>query len=119
MKKIIFFIAAFLYADISSILLKIKQIEKSKKIFLPVIHYNIFTSSSIQSLKTIQIYSASPIKVYAVFNDLVNINGRWFRIGEEVNGYKITKVSNKKIILKKDGKYLTVKPAIKLLKVSK
>jgi len=119
MKKIIVFISVFLYADISSILFKINQIEESKKIFLPMPHYNIFTSSKVKSFKTIEIYSASPIKIYALFNDLVNINGRWFRVGENVNGYKIIKVSDKKIILKKDNKYIILKPTIKFIKVSK
>jgi len=119
MKKIIFFIAVFLYADISNILIKIKQIEESKKTFLPMPPYNIFIFLKTELVNRVQIYTANPLKIYAIFNNLVNINGRWFRVGENVNGYKIIKVSDKKVILKKDNRYITLKPTIKLLKVSK
>jgi len=120
MKKIIFFIAIFLYADISNILLKIKEIEKSKKIFLPIPQYNIFTSSKTISITAVQTNSINiPIRIYAIFNNLVNINGKWYKVGDNVNGYKVVEISNKNIVLKKDSKYIILKPTIKFLKVSK
>lgn len=123
-KKIVFIlISIMLYADISNILFKIKELQNSKKIFLSMPEYNFFSilkpKNELIQTKTVIENENLPLKIYAVFNNKVNINGKWLKVGENFQGYKIIKINYNKIVVKKDNKYMIFKPTTKFLKVSK
>jgi len=112
LKKFIFFIAIFLYADISDVLLKIKEIENHKKIFLKYPDYNIFTSK-VYKIKPkqsiIQIHKPLvKLTLNAIFNNSAKINGKWVKKGDVIYNYKIIKIEYNKVILKKDNKYFVL-----------
>ena len=46
------------------------------------------------------------LKIYAIFQNRVNINGKWFKIGDIINGYKILKITNNYVYLKRNNKVL-------------
>ena len=41
------------------------------------------------------------LKLNAIINDTAFINGRWYKVGESVNDYNITKIDDRKVELKK------------------
>jgi len=112
LKKLIFFLGIFLYADISDILLKIKEIENHKKIFLKYPDYNIFTSKIYKlgpKQSIIQIHKPSvKLILNAVFNDSAKINGKWVKKGDVIYNFKVIKIDYNKVILKKDNKYFVL-----------
>ena len=119
MKKLIIFLTVLLFGDVSDILFKIKEIENLKKNFLNI-DYNIFSTHNMPAPAVIGVVKESiNLKIYAVFNDKININGKWYKIGDEVQGYKILKVSDRYLLLKKDGKIFTLKIGNDYLKVVK
>ncbi len=125
MKKIIFLIFfVFLFADVSNIIGEIKNIENYTPKFKHFVNYNIFVNNKVknQYKKSVVVSNTntnSNLTLYAVFQNKVNINGIWLKVGEVINGYKIIKIASNKVILKKDGKIkkLVLKPNI--LKVRK
>jgi len=109
MKKLIIFLAILLYADISDILIKIKDIENMKKSFLKV-NYNIFGENyNIESSFIPVVNNEINLNIFAIFNNKVNINGKWYKTGDEVEGYKIFKITSDKIFLKRDNKIIVLK----------
>ncbi|WP_024787670.1 MULTISPECIES: hypothetical protein [unclassified Lebetimonas] len=118
MKKFLFLLAGiFLYAGISNALMEIVKIEnfkpRFKKIFLP--------ACTLKGKKTVLNNTVSNLnlKLEAIFNKKALINHKWVRAGNSVKGYKIIKVFPKKVILKKNNKYVVLKFESNILKVKK
>ena len=121
MKKILIFFAVFLLADTSDTILKIKEIQASKKIFLKYPFYNIFiqyqpVNVNFEVKRSNISYS---LKLYAIFNNKANINGEWKRVGENINGYQIVKITPNYVLLKKDNKLKVLKFSTNIIKVLK
>lgn len=123
MKKIlIFLIITFSFSDVSNIIFKIKEIQNNKKIFLKYPLYNIFINEILH--KNIQLIIKSSnlfqkMKIYAIFNNKVNINGQWKNIGDYINDYKIIKIFPNYIILRKNNKIKILNFSSNIIKVSK
>ena len=123
MKKIVFLICSvFLFADVSDIINEIKKMESFTPKFKHFVNYNIFINNKVKNhyIRNVVISNTdSNLILYAVFQNRVNINGIWLKVGEVINGYKIIKIAPNKVLLKKDGKIkkLILKPNI--LKVRK
>lgn len=45
------------------------------------------------------------IKVYAIYNDRAYINGKFYKTGDFIAGYKIYKIAKNYIVLKKKSKF--------------
>ncbi len=118
MKKMLIFIAVLLYADVSDTLVKIKEIENLKKHFLNI-DYNIFGTNKIIITPVVSLEKNLNLKIYAVFNNKININNKWYKIGDEINGYKILKITDDYVILKKENQIVKLKIGIDFLKVRK
>ncbi|GAB6045832.1 hypothetical protein JCM11957_14300 [Caminibacter profundus] len=122
MKKIILILLFFIYghSDIIKTIEILKKIEKYQYDFKKIEKYNAFEpntnflESIIINNKTSQI-----IKIKAIFNKKVYINNSWYKIGDTVNGYKIIKIIDNKIVLKKNNKLLILSPKSQLIKVTK
>ena len=123
MKKIlIFLIITFSFSDVSNIIFKIKEIQNNKKIFLKYPLYNIFINEIMHNNIQLIIKSSNlsqKIKIYAIFNNKVNINGQWKNIGDYINDYKIIKIFPNYIILRKNNKIKILKFSSNIIKVSK
>ncbi len=123
MKKIffLFFVITFSFSDVSNIIFKIKEIENSKKIFLKYPSYNIFINKQANNIQQ-AIIQPSPLinmKIYAIFNNKVNINGQWKKRGDYINDYKIIKIYPDFIVLRKNNKIKLLKFKSNIIKVSK
>ncbi len=123
MKKIlIFLIITFSFSDVSNIIFKIKEIQNNKKIFLKYPLYNIFINEILHKNIQLIIKSTTPslkMKIYAIFNNKVNINGQWKNIGDYINDYKIIKIFPNYIILRKNNKIKILNFSSNIIKVSK
>ncbi len=121
MKKIlIFFIITFSFSDVSNVIFKIKQIENTKKTFLKYPFYNIFINKKTNNTQTVITSTNLPqIKIYAIFNNKVNINGRWKSIGDYISDYKILKIYPNYVLLYKNNKITILKFSSNIIKVSK
>ena len=123
MKRVfIFFLITFAFSDVSNTIFKIKEIQNNKKIFLKYPLYNIFINEKIHHNIQLMIKStaSSPkIKIYAIFNNKVNINGQWKNIGDYINEYKIIKIFPNYIILRKNNKIKILNFSSNIIKVSK
>jgi len=119
MKKIIFIFFSLLYADITYIISEIKKIEKFKPVFKKIIHYNIFEYETNIAKKNIAGVSKKNfnLEIYAIFQNRVNINGKWFKIGDSINGYKILKITNNYVYLKQNNQILKLSIKNYILKV--
>ena len=117
MRVLLVFVGVLLFGDVSNILLKIKDIENIKKNFLDV-KYNIF-GAYVQNVKIVPLTQEIKLKIYAIFNNKVNMNGKWYKLGEEINGYKIVKILKNGVVLKKANKYFYLKIKNTILKVQK
>ena len=125
MKRIIglAFFSLLLYADVTYIIEEIIKIKKFKPIFKSIVYYNIFEDENISSNKNISLVKLkstkenNDLKIYAIFQNKVNINGKWFKIGDIVNGYKIIKITNNYVYLEQNNKILKLSPTNYILKV--
>ena len=122
MKKLIFFLGIFLYADISSVLLKIKEIENKKKVFLKYPNYNIFTSKVYKVEKRnniIKVFAKKSINLIleAIFNNSAKINGIWLKRGDKILGFRVIKILHNRVILQKESKIVVLR--VKYKKVLK
>ena len=122
-KAVIFLLVVSAFCDVSDAVLKIKEIQNSHKVFLRYPEYNIFSYNNKNNqykisgpLKAEAVYN---IKIYAIFNDRVNINGEWKKPGDYIGDYKILKICPDYIVLKKNNKLKTVKFSLNIIKVSK
>ena len=120
MKKIIF-LGFFLlgYADVSSIIKEISKIERFRPKFKKIKYYNIFEYEDIFKPNNLTVSKKEnySFKIYAIFQNKVNINGKWFKIGDIIKWYKILKITHKYIYLKKDNEILKISITNSLLKV--
>jgi len=106
MKKLIIFLFVVLYADISDILIKIKDIENMQKNFL-TINYNIFAENYNTEPSFIPaVNNGIELKIFAIFNNKVNINGKWYKTGDKIESYKIFKITPDKVFLKENNKII-------------
>ena len=46
------------------------------------------------------------LHVTTVLNNRVFVNSSWYKVGDEVNGYKIIQIRENEVLTKKDGKIL-------------
>jgi len=46
------------------------------------------------------------LKLYGIFNDKVNINKKWYKIKSKIYGYRLVKIKNISVILKRKRKKL-------------
>lgn len=124
MKKFIIFLAVFLFADVSDTILKLQDMKNMKKKFLKI-DYNIFKEEKKPVIKKVlkinKIKKAKKINlhIFAIFNNKININGNWYKKGDIVYDYKIIKVLNNGVLLKKHSKITILKIKESILKVSK
>ena len=123
MKKIIlltFFL--FLYADVKYIINEIVKIEEFKPIFKKIKYYNVFeyeTNIVKENIVAVSQKKNLNLKIYAIFQNRVNINGKWFKVGDNIYGYKIVKI-NKNFVLLKNGnskKILKILPSSNKLQI--
>ena len=111
---IIFILNIYLFADVSNIILKIKDIENIKKSFLKI-DYNIFANSSSNIFttniisKTLNSNLNKNLKIFAIFNNKVNINGKWYKVGDYIDNYKIVKITSTGVYLMKNLKIEYIK----------
>ena len=121
MKKIIFLIyCSLLYADITHIINEITKVERFKPVFKKIRYYNIFEYEADITKKNIGAISKKEsydLKIYAIFQNRVNINGKWFKIGDIINGYKVLKITNDDVYLKKNNEILILSITNHILKV--
>jgi hypothetical protein len=117
MKKSIIFIAVFIYADISNILFKIEKIESYKPVFK-----KIYLKRCRKIKKPVRVYSVNKnvqLHLMAIFNDKVLINNTWVKKGDFIEGYKIIKIYPKKVILRKNNKFIVLKFNNNFLRIKK
>ena len=121
MKKIIFIaFCSLLYADITYIISEIKKIEKFKPVFKKIIYYNIFeyeTNIAKKNIAGVSKKESFNLEIYAIFQNRVNINGKWLKIGDAINGYKILKITNNYVYLKRNNQILKLSIKNYILKV--
>jgi len=105
-------LSSFLFGDVANIILKIKYIDNMKKKFLSF-DYNIFgnnfSNNLSESVSNINMKTNINLKIFAIFNNKVNINGKWFKLGDYINGYKIIKITSNGIYLMKKSKIIYLK----------
>jgi len=121
MKKLIIFLAIFLYADISNVLLKIDAIENYKPIFkkINIPKCNKIVESNNKLTNAININNNLQLTLQAIFNKQVLINNRWLRENDFINGYKIVKIYKKRVVLKMNNKFVILRFNTNILKVRK
>ncbi len=127
MKKLIIygtmFLGALLYADVSQIVNTIKNINGYKPKFKEVKKYNIFQGVCFKNKKVetniSDTYVQTVLQLYAVFQNKANINGKWVKPGDYVEGFRVMKIEPEGVILQKDGKIKILKSKLIVLKVVK
>ena len=101
--------STFLYANVANILTMLDEIDSKKLPKVKISKYNIFTKRAIKRVVIINPKKITKkdvsINVAAVFNKMVLIDGKWYKEGEMVKGFKILKVYPKKIVIKADKIY--------------
>lgn len=118
MKKNLIFVTIFLYADVSNIILKIDKIERYK----PVFKHIYMPECKEKKVKIISVNNKIPLskkrvelKLLAIFNKKAFINYQWVKEGDELSGYKVVKIYHKKVLLKRNNKFIVLKFNNKLL----
>ena len=124
MKKILFLLSAvLLYGDISDIISYIKNMESYTLKFKKIVHYNVFSDIVAEKSENLKINgntnNSKNIAIYAVFQNKININGHWYKIGDVIDGYKIIKINNNEVVMKKKGKIKTIIFKSNIIKVVK
>ena len=124
MKKILFLLSAvLLYGDISDIISYIKNMESYTLKFKKIVHYNVFSDIVAERSGNLKINentnNSKNIAIYAVFQNKININGHWYKIGDVIDGYKIVKISNDKVFLEREKHIKIIKFKTSIIKVVK
>jgi len=125
MKKILLLtVFVTLYADVSEIISLIKNMENFTPKFRHIVNYNPFKIQvPIQKNEQVNIKNVSVIKkelkLYAIFQNKVNINGKWLKTGDYIEGYKVIKISENEVLLTKNGKIKKIALKANLIKVAK
>ncbi|GAB6074012.1 hypothetical protein [Nautilia lithotrophica] len=123
MKKMLIFLILFIFvkADVFTIINDIKKMQLFNPKFKKLVNYDIFndyvTNKEINS-ETPATFNEN-IQINAIFQNRVNINGSWYKIGDIVSGYQIIKINNNKVIMKKNRKIKTLIIKSNILKVVK
>ncbi len=73
---------------------------------MPIIPANITNNTNQKQIKTTN--KIQTLKLYAIMNKSVLINGKWYKLGEKVYGYKIVKVTSKTVTLNRNGNVKTL-----------
>ena len=108
MKKIIIlFLGVIVYSDVFTIITKIKKMETYNPIFKKLEKYDIFGNYIFNNkhiLNTDTTAHQLMFQINAIFQNKVNINGEWYKLGDKIEGYKIVKINNEGIVLERNGK---------------
>jgi len=115
MKKLLFLsFFIFLFANPAKIIEEVKKIEQFKPEFKDIQDIDVFSFNKKENINN-EFNSTSKkslkLQIYAIFQNRVNINGEWFKIGDSIDGYKIVKIDKNFILLKKGN-------SKKILKIS-
>jgi hypothetical protein len=116
MKKIIIFLAVFLYAQNPFEI--IKEINSYKPHFVNEMQQK----KSVKVIKKIKKETIkNSVKLYldAIFNNIAYINSKPVKVGDRIYGYKVVKISFDRVILVKNGKIKILKIKPHIIKVSK
>ena len=74
---------------------------------LPPVNYDPFYKAQklLKKPKRVQIFSKPiKLKVYAIYNNRAYINGKFYKIGDKIAGYKIYKIYDSYVVLKRKSK---------------
>jgi hypothetical protein len=109
---------------VSEIISLIKNMESFTPKFRHIVNYNPFKIQvPIQKNEQVNIKNVSVIKkelkLYAIFQNKVNINGKWLKTGDYIEGYKVIKISENEVLLTKNGKIKKIALKANLIKVAK
>ncbi len=124
MKKAVVLLGSLLFADINNITTEIKEIESFKPRFKPLVRYDVFDAAKVIKINkkqpTIKAIVVEP-KLYlkAIFNKKANINGKWVKVGDEIDGYRVIRVDANGVLLQKFRKRLYLRVKISVIKVAK
>ncbi|NPA11540.1 MAG: hypothetical protein GXO62_04785 [Epsilonproteobacteria bacterium] len=121
-----FLLISFVYADVSNIIEMINDIQKRYKKAPEVLKYNIFENPKPVSLKA-PVIALKPLKkeeefnvdIAAIFNDRVFINGKWYKTGEKIGGYKIVKINTESVVFTNGAKTYTISIKKNLIRITK
>ncbi|MDD3344245.1 MAG: hypothetical protein PHR87_11810 [Sulfurospirillaceae bacterium] len=111
MKKILFLVAIlnllFASSESDAKLDELMQHKSNQDNFS--IDYNPFINESMMAAidnKSVESHTETKrsLRLVAILNQKAYINGQWYRVGQSVNGYKIIKIREQSVELKKDGK---------------
>lgn len=109
MKLKLFFLLSVLLSEglFGDLISEIKQIENKPIILLKFPNYNFFEMPKIKvkAKKAIKPH----FKVLAIFDNSVFINGKWYKVGDVVYGFRIVKIYDNRIVVKRDGKFYVVR----------
>jgi len=100
--KILFisiFLVFFAYAQTLPLPIKYDPFQKAKKLMKD-------KSKVVKNMKRFD------LKLYAIYNNRAYINGKFYKIGDKVAGFKVIKISNKYVVLKKNRKKVVL-PLVK------
>ncbi|QFR49020.1 hypothetical protein FJR48_04485 [Sulfurimonas lithotrophica] len=74
-------------------------------------------SGSVTEVSTTPLYKKDSFVLYAIINKTALINGKWYKLGDIVNSYKITHLDNKTVTLKNSSKTKVLSTASKNTKL--
>ncbi|ACM92103.1 hypothetical protein NAMH_1375 [Nautilia profundicola AmH] len=120
-KLIIFVILITLNADIYTVITEIKKMQTYTPNFKKIEKYNIFSSFNIVN-KNIPLEITAQDKILslnAIFQNKADINGVWVKVGDEIAGYKVIKINNNEVVLKKNNTIKKLVLKSNILKVVK
>jgi hypothetical protein len=118
-KYLLILLTVVLHADISAIINEIKEMESYTPKFKNMEKYDLFTNLGLKSGGKTFINTEYAIKIDAIFQNRVNINGKWYKAGDEIYGYKIIKITDEGVFLSKNGKIKKINLKSNVLKVEK
>jgi len=123
MKKMIFLFILFVVmdADVVTVINEIKKMQTFTPQFKKMAKYDIFGNFIINKKDNSGFNSAvnEKLQINAVFQNRININGSWYKTGDIINGYKIIKINNNEVVMKKNGKIKTIIFKSNIIKVVK
>ena len=104
--------------DVNKISKQIDRLKSSKRVSASLDYdvYDPFATAK-PLLKQKQIkhrkHHKKVIRFQTILNDMVLIKNRWYRVGDKVYGYKITKIGRDSILISKKGKIRRISGAKK------
>ena len=94
--------------------------DKKKKKAPPMMrNANINTTSTnvVKNVHNVKNNIEPKFKLYAVMNSNALINGKWVKLGESINGYKVMKITQSDVILSKSSKEIKISTKSKYKKL--